>query len=279
MVAIYQGEEKPTTDELIGEVVAELKRLKFHDQSTVEITERGFYVKLRQIRADRPARSTLKCITNASGYCSCERCQTFGMLAELAKESRKVVPRPSRSSAPSASGRLATTRTKALKRLQRPGQQQTSSSGLSTQNRQKPRPVIRRVAAVRASETIQQQASETMKNADEGEAGAAGAAAAAASSAGVKNKEEATSTHVVFPELEAPPRLGYEWRSYMIGVHGGPEGDLVSHNYTGFFKSFFIVIFGNIQVQRIIIIIEFVSLHFAGEETRDRNLPSDVPRC
>lgn len=236
MVAVYQGVEKPTTTELIGEVVEELKRLKFDDPTVA--TARGFYVKLRQVCADRPAHSTLKCITNASGYCSCERCQTFGMAGEAAKVSRNIAVRPAPDAAaapaaaapaPSASATHANHLRKALKRLQPkprrapPSETHRSSAedddGFSSTRNQR-RPTRRRAAAVRASQTIKrhQQASETVNREEE----------TAAASTSRKKKEEGISTNVVFPEMNAPPRAYSEWPSYMIGVRGGPDGKLVS---------------------------------------------------
>jgi hypothetical protein len=250
MVAVYQGVEKPTTKELIGEVVEELKSLKYQDAAVAE--ERGFYVKLRQIRADRPARSTLKCTTNASGYCSCERCKTFGMPGEEAKGSRNVAVRPGEAAeepagsapaeadaapaeagaapaqagagVPSASVTHAVRFRKTLKRLQ-PKPRKTPASGeddasSSAENSQRPkRKRRRRAAAIRATKSIQNQqhASEAVDDDDE-----------TAPSSGSKTKDEGRSTNVVFPEMTAPARANSEWTSYLIGVKGGPDNKLVS---------------------------------------------------
>lgn len=76
MIAVYGGDNKPTPEELLQVTIEELKELSFLNPTGAR--SRGYFVKIRQVRGDRPARSVLKGIVGHTGYVSCERCLTKG---------------------------------------------------------------------------------------------------------------------------------------------------------------------------------------------------------
>lgn len=76
MIAVYGGDNKPTPEELLQVTIEELKELSFRNPTGART--RGYFVKIRQVRGDRPARSVLKGIVGHTGYLSCERCLTTG---------------------------------------------------------------------------------------------------------------------------------------------------------------------------------------------------------
>jgi hypothetical protein len=80
-IAIYEGEEKPRIDDLLDDIVDELMVLGPSGVKGQEAArERGYYVRVRVLRADGPARSMVKCTKGHSGYNACERCISTGKI-------------------------------------------------------------------------------------------------------------------------------------------------------------------------------------------------------
>lgn len=80
-IAVYQGDEKPNVDDLLDDIINELNELSVFDnneESMLKAMNRGYYVKVRVVRGDGPARAMLKCVKGHNGYNSCERCLTIG---------------------------------------------------------------------------------------------------------------------------------------------------------------------------------------------------------
>lgn len=69
------GSKKPDIREFLKDSIAELLDMKVNDENA---KDRGYTVKVRVVRGDRPARAILKCIVYHNGYNSCERCLTVG---------------------------------------------------------------------------------------------------------------------------------------------------------------------------------------------------------
>lgn len=76
MIAVYAGDDKPEPSDLLQRTIDEFLELSPNNPDGAR--SRGYFVNLRQLRGDRPARSVLKGIVGHNGYLSCERCKTKG---------------------------------------------------------------------------------------------------------------------------------------------------------------------------------------------------------
>ena len=75
-ITIFKGPTKPKFQGLMQDCIDQLLLLAY---DTTTAVQRGYYVKLRVIRADTPARHYAKGTTHHSGYSSCERCVVVGV--------------------------------------------------------------------------------------------------------------------------------------------------------------------------------------------------------
>lgn len=76
MIAVYAGDDKPEPSDLLQRTIDEF--LELSPSNPDGARRRGYFVNLRQLRGDRPARSVMKGIVGHNGYLSCERCKTKG---------------------------------------------------------------------------------------------------------------------------------------------------------------------------------------------------------
>lgn len=94
---------KPTFETIGTHLVDEVLSLKYDPHSAAE---RGYYVQLRILRADTPARHFAKGTTHHSGYSSCERCVAYGVLYQppavqtAASRTATRGPRPKKAAGP-----------------------------------------------------------------------------------------------------------------------------------------------------------------------------------
>lgn len=204
LIGVFKGKQKPEINRFFLKTVEELLNLR--DKAAA--AARGFYVKVRLYRADRPARSTLKNIKNHSGYNSCERCLTTGE-----QRQPKSVCTQHLTAAETASKRIV----------------QRARAGKGTKKRGPVTPVVRKPRqasnkkATRQTALRQQKAPATssMKKQRSGGKGRKTATAAAAKDHGghaQKGKEKKAPKKlqgVVFPDIDAPRRRYNHWRLYM----------------------------------------------------------------
>lgn len=75
LVGAYHGYQKPTSDNFLQHFVTELKQL-----STIGFTYKNniYYVKIKAVICDSPARSFVTCIKGHNGYFGCSKCTVEG---------------------------------------------------------------------------------------------------------------------------------------------------------------------------------------------------------